>query len=307
MKKNKEIRNNTNKGLLRGQWRQLLLGSLLLVLLPGCFEPEEGCLDVEALNYDIDADSECDGCCVAPTMTLGVRHRFVVDDVVNRVFPHSSVFDPSTHLDDFGQAFQFKEIRYFLSNLRLSRVNGTHLGALDSLLIALDDGRVTSTAVVENNFALVESSILSDYDIGRIRGNGSFTSLDFIFGVAEPADEALIGELPDDHPLNDSTMYISTKEGLLFLDMEIYTDTIASQRDSLRVQLDNTDLLSALSLPVDFMLNPGFNVEIVLQADYASMLQGVNVRSDNAATIRQKIVDNLPNLFSVTEITSNND
>lgn len=285
------------------RWSLLIMVSLIVT---ACFEPEEGCLDVEALNYQIDADQSCPNCCTYPSQILNVQHRFVVDDEVNRVFPHSSTFDPTTHLDDFGNPFQFKELRYFLSNIHLITANGAILEIQDTVSLTVVDGSATLTTPVENNFVLVESRSLADYTIGEIRGSGTFTELAFNLGLIEPVDNTLFSSVPEGNALDDETLYISDTEGFIFLDMELYTDTIANQLDSVRVLLDNTDLLPAISLPINFDLTPGFNPDIIIQADYGALLREVNVKTDDAATIRQKIVNNITNLFSVTEITATN-
>ena len=51
---------------------------LYLLSLTSCFEPQEGCLDISAVNFDASADKDCDksGCaCIYPKLQVAVDQR----------------------------------------------------------------------------------------------------------------------------------------------------------------------------------------------------------------------------------------
>ncbi len=274
---------------------------LLLGLLPSCYEPESGCLDNEALNYSLDADRSCSDCCEYPSLRLDVQHRFTRDSLVQGILPSNTV-----HIDDFDQAFRFKSIRFFLNKLHLLDASGNPLMVEEELPLVVIEGSRIRLDTVEDNFALVDVSNLSDYTIGTIRGGGQFNGLSFDLGLTDPASKADIDEVPVDHPLDAPELYLSDEEGYVFFKMELYRDTTQATLDSVSVQIDRTTSLPDFNFPIDFFLNPGFNSEVVLRINYADLLAGVNVRTDSAEEMYQKIVNNLTNSFLVIDVTADN-
>ncbi len=49
----------------------------LVFFLAGCYEPKEGCLDPQAVNYDVTADEACADCCTWPSLRLSVKHAML--------------------------------------------------------------------------------------------------------------------------------------------------------------------------------------------------------------------------------------
>ena len=55
----------------------LFLFICLACCFAGCYEPIEGCLDVRATNFDLNADRSCpDNCCEYPELRLKLLHRY---------------------------------------------------------------------------------------------------------------------------------------------------------------------------------------------------------------------------------------
>lgn len=272
-----------------------------LLFLPSCYEPESGCLDNEALNYSLDADQPCPDCCEYPSLVLDVQHRYTKDSVVQGIIPSNSV-----HLDDFDQAFRFKTIRFFLNNLHLINEGGNPLQVQEELPLVVIEGSRIRLDTVEDNFALVEVTNLSDYTIGTILGGGQFTALSINLGLADPASKADIDEIPESHPLAEPALYLSDDEGYVFMELELYRDTGQVALDSVSIQLDRSAPLPDFNFPIDFFLNPGFNAEVILQLNYADLLAGINIRTDTEEQMYQKIVNNLANALLVIDVTADN-
>lgn len=273
-----------------------------LSLLPACYEPQSGCLDNEALNYDLDADNPCSDCCEYPSLVLDVQHRFITDSTTAGIIPGISV-----HLDDFGNPFRIKQFRCFISNIHLQDAAAQPLEVEEKLGLVVIEGPRIRLDTVEDNFALVDAAQLNDYTIGTIRGGGLFQRVSFDLGLVEPASKADVNEIPVDHPLDAPDMYLSDSLGYVFLDLALYRDTAQATLDSVSMQLDKTTPIPPFGFTVDdFDLNPGFNAEVVLRIDYGALLSGVNVKTDAMEQIRQKIVNNLANAFKVIEVTANN-
>jgi len=128
-----------------------------LSLLPACYEPQSGCLDNEALNYDLDADNPCSDCCEYPSLVLDVQHRFITDSTTAGIIPGSSV-----HLDDFGNPFRIKQFRCFISNIHLQDAGAMPLEVEEKLGLVVIEGPRIRLDTVEDNFALVDAAQLPD-------------------------------------------------------------------------------------------------------------------------------------------------
>ncbi|HMV23421.1 MAG TPA: hypothetical protein PKA71_03780, partial [Saprospiraceae bacterium] len=72
----------------------MLFLSSVVLFFTACYQPKEGCLDINATNFDATADEEC--CCQYPVLQLKFKH-----------FASGNEFSASdTILNDFGQQFR---------------------------------------------------------------------------------------------------------------------------------------------------------------------------------------------------------
>ena len=83
-----------------------LLSILMAVLLSACYEPTEGCLDVRATNFDLDADEGCADCCTYPELSLRFENVWVYPDSVAPLRLHTF------YVDAVGNPFRFERIRF---------------------------------------------------------------------------------------------------------------------------------------------------------------------------------------------------
>jgi hypothetical protein len=267
------------------------LGSLF-----GC-EEDPGCLDVQATNYQVDAEDPCGDCCEYPELRVSLRHRWVREDTTLAFGNDTTLFFLN------GYSLQFPTVQYYLTNIRLVRADGTEVMLDNELDVTIGSGTDTSTVTIPDNVVLVEAGSFRTYVPGSYRYEGSFTELRFEVGVTEPALRATPNAFPDNHPLAARTpaMY-SAADGYTFSRIAVLTNPVDTLPRVIKTTESQT--VQTVSLPIVFTLDRGFNTSISLAVNYRAWFSGVDWDSQSDAEIAGLIVGNQPSSFSVISITS---
>lgn len=280
-----------------------LCGLLLTATLPGCFEPEEGCLDIYALNYQVDADEQCPDCCRYPQIKLDILHKIVLPDTsVNLQYD-------TEYRDGAGNPFLISRIQFYLTDVQLIRPNGDSVGVIDTLLLPLEAaGGSTELVEIKDNFALIDPGVFGQTSMGGIRTEGSFQAMRFTLGVSGVADAVPPADYPQDHPLAVESLYVPEAEARLMSRIQVYRieppgDTV---RTDIRIGGDYTRPLELPLQPSAIYLDPGFSPRLRLQVDYLYWFDGVDLVADPTEQIAAKIVNNMTEAFSVINVTVEN-
>lgn len=276
---------------------------LLLFFSQACYEPREGCLDINATNFQTDADKDCLDCCTYPELNLSFRHRVVLPDTAFNL-----VYLDSVYTDDFGNPFTIKNIQFYLSNFHLIRASGDEVGVVDSLEFEIpqtDGDPLVET--VEDNFALINRSTFSDYTLGTFLESNDFAALRFAIGVEGQANNADPNSINENHPLyfQDEEMHFNIDSGYVFNKIELFRDTTVADTIPVIIDIGLEQNLRAIVLPAVFSLVEGFDITVVLQVDYLTWFEGVDVKNDTPEEIASKIVQNITQAFSIIEIIQN--
>lgn len=274
---------------------------LLLMTLTACYEPKEGCLDVRATNFRLDTDRACADCCTYPNLKIRFNHRWVSPDTTLPL--RLDTF----YIDGAGNPFRIQRIRYYWSDIQLTRANGATTGVTDSVLVVVSPraGDSISTYVV-NSFLLADAGPNNQtLTVGPIQLDGLYNGLQATFGIPEPANRAVPVSLPSDHPLapQPGRMNLGSQLGYAFAKVEFFRDTVAADTVPVVVHLYGENARRTIDLPffTQLSLPQGFNPLITLEADYQQWFSGTNVRGDTS-TLKSRLLDNLPTAFRVISV-----
>jgi hypothetical protein len=272
----------------------------LLSLLVGCYEPREGCLDVNATNYNVEADRPCpDDCCVYPQLRLNFLHRMVYPDTsVNLVYRDSVYFDGA------GNAFRINLIRYYISALHLVRPNGEEVGVTEMLEVKTPRERGdTLVEMVENNFAVINPGDFRPIVLGTTRTQGEFSKIKFTLGIEGAPNRSLPQAFPPNHPLARQDMYFDRDSGYVFNRLELFR--VPTPGDTIRslIRIGTPENLRVVEIPVPFYLDPGFHTRLLFKVDYRRWFRDVDLARDDERVIAAKIVNNLTDAFFLQELT----
>jgi hypothetical protein len=281
----------------------LVISGIIALLCCACAQPNRDCLDIRATNFAVDADEACSGCCIYPQLRLDLLHKFQIGDSLYNFVPSTGIY-----ADGAGNAFRFKDIRFYISELRLLRSDGAEV-TLDGRLTLRKAvaGSDSLKVEVEDNFMLATPASLGRIVVGAFRDGGTITGVKFKVGIDEPARSADPASAPAAHPLRVQSVPMWTEaQGYLAQRMEIIVGTAPSDTIPKVFEFGGINSVQsiALNLAQPFSVPPGFNIALTLRIDYSWWFRNVNLVTDPSGEMFRKIADNLPNSFTVTSITA---
>lgn len=281
--------------------RLLVLG-LLGFMCCACFEPEEGCLDLSAANFNFDADRACTDCCTFPTLT------FSSSNVWSTVDTTFNLRTDTTYQDGAGNAFLIDRIRFFASDLSLTNTDGDGIQLQDSLSFSYLRAGDTLVTTTEADYALlrVEGSSSSDL-VGTIQPTGSVEAFTLRLGLDAIANSAIIDEVPSNAPFSSSnaTLYFGENSGYAAVQIDLFLGTTAADENAFSITIFPEDLrqdLFTFRFTNPVVLAEGFDLTARIQVNYAAWFAGIDLSADSEL-VKNQIVDRLTEsiLFSTLE------
>jgi hypothetical protein len=260
-----------------------------LLTLVSCYEPIEGCLDVEAVNFDVTADKNC--CCTYPALTLSVSQGF--DTQI--------WFADSAYQNNLGQWFKLKKATWYFSEFALTQ-NGNTLSVTDTVQLKTLNGIDTLEQAFTDDFILVRRSPVL-YSIGDFRTSGAFDRIQFRLGLSEDARKILPSSALSSHPLAPQTeeMWRGIDTSYAAIQLIIQKDTLSSTiPDTLyftRYDFDNFMIEESST----FIHETGFDFNVNLKINYLALFENVNWQNGDKSSWKSQIVANLPGAFTVSQ------
>ena len=264
----------------------------------GCVEDQEGCLDLAATNFDVEADIECaEPCCEFPELVLTVRHRIVSADWPDSVqrFRYATPYLLGTGNDSIS----FDGFRFYLQNFVLKLTNGTEMQVADQLeIFSPTEGALTIT----DDVVRIDQAAFGARPLGSFLPGSGVAGLRFEVGLPAAWGQVAPTDYPQGHPLRvgQSEPTYDTLDG--------YSSLAAAWRippsapDSTVVRFLGA-LPVALVLPEPVALRPGFDVNLEVRLRYDRLFAQVNLASATTGTLTGAIVDQLPNSFEFLGVT----
>ena len=247
----------------------------VFLLLFGCYEPREGCLDALASNFAIDADEHC--CCEYPQLTFTLKHLYDSLD-----FDLGSIYE-----NRLGQHFIPQRINFYFSDVSLAQ-GSDWIGVDETIELS-----VNSVINTEPDDVTEINRRGFEFPVGEFLTPGVFTAVRFSVGLNPPEVDAFASEFEDTHPLDTANNELwSQMLGYLSYSCEIISDT---------AQLDTLTLVDAASpsipieLPVELLKTRGAKLTIPLAIDYRQWFESIDFENDDEELIRQKISAGIKN------------
>ena len=272
-----------------------LLALLLILSLSACFDPEEGCLDVEADNFELSADIDCTGdaetscVCTYPSISLQI----------DQVFDKSSFVANQIYQTSTGEFIRITDIQFYISDIQLVLANGEVSATLDTITLTINEGDQVKNNISSDDFQLITSGSQQISSLITSDKSGAFSQLQFSVGIKTPestTNPTLLNN--DSHVLAIDSMYLE-EEGYIFNRISVQPDT--SSTDNLLIQLTENEGLPRIILDLtDVSKLPGKDISIeTLQINHAKWFDGINFADDTQDEVRRKIVTNTTNVFSI--------
>jgi len=253
-----------------------MLCSVLVITLAGC-KKKEGCTDVEAVNFDADADESAD-VCVYPNVAFHF-HPTVGEETL--------VYGNTHNIN--GIDVRFDQIRFYMTELELT----------------IND----KPQAFDNAFIVTETS--GDQEVGRAIA-GQLTKMAFNVGVSPDLNTADPALLPAENPLSADSPFIqhwNWTAGYKFLVIEGAADVngngtfeaIPEETMSIHCGFDSN--LKRIELNTDQAIDKE-NFELHLEFDVAKFFNNYELadnlfsRPNNNAEAATALMDNVQNAFN---------
>ncbi len=252
---------------------------LLLVVCARCNTKVEGCLDLNASNFDFEAEKACDDCCDYPSMVVSLSQKWNEDNFSNA----------DTLYDMHGMPYIIQDLKYFLSSWAWRSTEGD-VYTVDSVSAPCNQTLLEFTPDI-----LTIDTRQFSYTLGTIREAPLIDSVKLVvdlvedFSCLDPDDPATPSNVTDQSPMwNPATTSLETGRMVL-------------QRDLASVTYDTVYFTTKveISLPYSLQLRNGFTEQFNLTVNYAEWFSEVDV--DNLASFSTSVETHIAGSITPTE------
>lgn len=279
---------------------QFPISNLLLLLLSlamafsACFEPQDGCLDIEATNFDASADDDC--CCEYPKLIMEARHRYGSDTV--------QYLPDSLYVNSAGQVFRIKSVAFYLSEFQLFQ-NSVPFTVSDTaqLQTYAPSANDTIKEVFTDDFVLFRRTPV-DNSVGEFKTPGIFEKVRIRLGLSDDAQRVIPRLAPSGSPLRiqGDSLWYGPAAGYVFFQAVVVRDSMqATKPDTLA--FTEADLSGFFIEQTGNFSHPsgGYDFRIKLGIDYKKMFDGIDWTTGDIPAWKSQIASNLQGVFSVSQ------
>ncbi len=283
--------------------RDLLFFLFLSLFFQSCDEASQGCRNINATNYDVTADEDCeDDCCQLPELKMQFSHKIEqrvggVDTLVNFTYNTSYILPAS-----ITDTFSFQKIKCYFSNFRLIDMEGEEVQVNDRLTIDLEGDEPDSITIVDDIFLFDAGS--ANYTLGEFGEPNTFEGLKFTVGL----QSELLTTNPEIAPANsaftpDSLNY-EESVGYIFQNYVFFNGVDAPDlADSTVFQIFEPVEINLSTNP--FALVSGFDATLRMTVRYDQLFENIAFETTSISDFREKIVINLPNAITLDSLDQN--
>jgi hypothetical protein len=246
----------------------------LQILTLSCYTKTEGCLDLEAVNFNPTVDKSC--CCEYPSFILFAKSNWKDKGLKKDTF----------YQDGGGNLFKLTNVKYYISNIILVKEDNTEI-------------RVTDTIQQPNSILIDDYRIINSDDlqlrIGKIKINGKLKMIKFKIGLDEIANATLPSTVLIGKGLainKDSMFDVSTNKYIF--------NKITYTFDSIPKNISYSDISNTIDiqLPINFNSIKGKDLQLEMKVDYSLWFKNIDLKKDTLNLQIIKLIQNIPSSFS---------
>ncbi len=270
-----------------------------------CADPEIGCIDALARNFDLEADQDCclveeECCCTFPSLSLNLFYKGTATDTLTQAATNIRL-DEYYPLDNLMDSIRIDSFSLFVSNLQI--IDNTELDTVRVIetleLNFLDVNGEAQVASFQDNIALVRMPTFR-FNIGTYRSDIDYDEVSFDLGLREELATIDPSSVGNDHPLGDEYTVLFDTTGQRFLTGKI---GFSLKRDTFeRVVVQTVDPFRRDSeqflLPIS--INKGEDLDILMRINVLDIFKGIIFDISNEE-IDSIIDDNLIESISILE------
>ena len=262
--------------------------------LPACFEPQEGCRDIAATNFDASADKDCEKpCCTYPKLRLGVaQHYDTLTYIENQRYPTAN-----------GHVFILRNVSFYLSDFQVFQQGEAYtVSDTVGLYTFSTFGSDTLREIFTDDFVLVRRAPLIN-EVGSFRDDGEFESIRFRLGLNDEAQRVVPSRAPAGHPLRTQpdSLWHGRSAGFVFMQIVVTRDTLQGTPND-TISLKKADIGSLIfNATGPFKHETGYDFDLILDVDHNKLLNGIDWTTGDISAWKSHILSNLTQAFSVSQ------
>lgn len=265
------------------QLLHIALSILLLSFFLACYEHQEGCQDVNSLDYDVNADKSCEDCCSYPDLLLKVDHVF-----------DGELFDTTIFFELNNHSYKIASLNFFLSNFSLHNTNAQEEVHIEESISVKKQG---TTAYESLYFPVAKVNLgrTEDYVLGTFKYADTYDKIGFDFGISEEVNHAEMDMIISQNALyqNQDSMYIDSDNGFYFFKMDLET----IEGEYRRIGIKGDDHLISLMVDKTFDFNSRADRLINIEIDYNKWFENIDFEDENVLNIEKILLENIPKAF----------
>lgn len=258
---------------------------LVAIFMSSCGTKNEGCTDANAANFDVSADENC--CCSYPKM--GIKFNYLFDDTI--------VSGSNPVLDANGDEINFSKLIFYVSDIHWVLDNGTEKRSDKRVWLYTNPMNLKDSvrSIDDYYFATLSGNALQDYTFYE---PFNLKSLRFTIGVADSA----LNNQPNlmknaSHPLaaKSDSMYDYVSKH--YLTMKLGINQIGDTPADTYI-INASEFRQVFEFPLNYKTVLGFDNNILINVYMDRIVDGISFRNDDKNVIRQRLVENLKNIFT---------
>ena len=250
----------------------LLICIVLVIAFSACNTRIEGCLDVNAENFDLNGERDCDGCCTYPSMQLSLTQKWNDDNFANA----------DTLFDSQSQPYRITDLKYFLTTWSWRDGEGNQF-TVDTVV-----GDCNGTPFKFTPDILVIDTRQFLYTLGTMRLAPHLASVNATLGLT--VDYSCLDEADENTPpsvTDQSPLWNSQSGKLETIRLILQRDITMEAYDTLYIDysLGNT-------IGYDLELEKGIDTPLELSVNYAQWFKDINV--SDLSSFETSLRNNIP-------------
>lgn len=239
---------------------KLLWCTCLAMVWLGCNPREEGCLDPEAVTFNLDAERPCDDCCEYPELFVNVIYNWGTESFKLGVPYYRTA----------GDSLVFVRASVLLSGFGLIEENADTLRVLDRLELNCGDQGLIS---IPDDVITVDR-LRFDYPVGMLKTSPNINEVFWYAGFPETYQCYDPEEIESGHPLSESGHY-DPESGKALVAELIYSRDSLMTTDTLLLDFEAIFFRE----DVDKMLHFAKNDTVPFELDYYTLFDNVNLEA----------------------------
>lgn len=258
-----------------------------ITILNSCYKHEEGCRDLNALNYDVVADNDCeDNCCRYPKVSINFE-----------IFNDTVTIDTNTYFTNgFEDSIRIKLLRMYFSAFSLTDSDEERHDLYNRITIGTG---VDSIPEYKNiNYSSIKVNEKGGkFDIGTLDKLSTYNKIEFTFGIDSLVNHSAINKITSSsylYQFSDS-MYIDRVEGYYFLKLNIEIKNKGNK--SITIKGDQNIKYLKLNGDIDFTARENHTLPVKL--DLKKWFKNIDFVNKNNDELAKSLISTLNSSLEV--------